>query len=104
MLCVDQAKATLSVCDPDLHLYSGKEADQYDANGRQREVSVYSRKWFRAASAPSQVRVTLAGTYRLSRPDARVTATPADANRTVLTFTCRDGLPVEAELTAEPQP
>lgn len=90
--------ATLSVCDPDLHLYSGSEADQLLPDGRQREVSVYSRPWFRSASAPSRVRVTLDGTFTLARPEPRVRVVASAAGTTILEFTCRDGLPVEVEL------
>lgn len=102
MLRTDQAAATLSVCDPDLHLYAGTEPDQYYPDGRQREVSIYSRPWFRSASAPSQVRVTLAGDYRLTSPNPRVTRLSADPGLTTFEFTCQDGLPVEVQLTAQP--
>ncbi|QYM78877.1 hypothetical protein K0B96_16470 [Horticoccus luteus] len=102
MLHIDQATATLSVCDPDLHLYAGTEADQYDAAGRQREVSIYSRKWFRAASAPSRVRVTVVGDYRLAQPDARVAVVAVEAGQTTLELTCRDGQPVEVALAVQP--
>ena len=98
MIRTGQAVATLSVCDPDLHLYSGTEPDQYYPDGRQREVSIYSRTWFRSASMPSRVRVTLAGNYRLAGTDPRVALIAAEAGRTTLEFTCQNGLPVEVQL------
>jgi chondroitin-sulfate-ABC endolyase/exolyase len=102
MLRAGPAATTLSVCDPDLHLYQGIESDQFNPNGSQREVSIYSRTWFRAASAPSKVRVTLEGNYALVLPDARVTLVPAAPGHTMLEFTCREGLPVEVQLARQP--
>ncbi len=98
MLRRDGNAATLSVCDPDLHLYAGTEPDQLNADGSQREVSIYSRKWFRAASAPSRVRVTLAGDYTLSAAHPSVSIVAGSPGRTVLEFTCQDALPVEVSL------
>lgn len=103
MLRTSETAATISVCDPDLHLYSGTEPDQYYPDGRQREVSIYSRKWFRTASTPSRVRVTLAGAYQLTGSNPRVTLIAIEAGRTTLEFICQDGLPVEVQLIPNPK-
>lgn len=98
MLHMEAGKAALSVCDPDLHLYSGHEADQLTPDGRQKEVSIYSRKWFHAASAISHVKVTLIGRFNAIRPDSRVRTLQSAPDRTVFEFACQDGLPVEIQI------
>lgn len=98
MLSAGATGTALSVCDPDLHLYSGTEADQYYPDGRQREVSIYSRSWFRSASLPSRVRVTLVGDHRLAEANPQVTLIASASGHTTLEFTCRNGLPIEIRL------
>ena len=70
----------LAVTDPDLHLYEGRDPDQYDADGTfVGRVTSYSRPWRRNPSAPSTVRVTLAGIWHLESPHDRVTSTTSHA-------------------------
>ena len=104
MLHTSGDRAELSVCDPDLHLYSGKEPDQLLPDGRQREVSIYSRSWFQSASQASQVTVTLDGDFALGRPDSRARIAAAGSGTTRIEFTCTDGLPVEIELVRRSAP
>lgn len=98
MLQSHAGKAALSVCDPDLHLYEGREADQLTPDGRQKEVSIYSRKWFHAPSAISHVRVTLLGRFNQIQPDSRVRILQSGPDRTIFEFACKDGLPVEIQI------
>jgi len=102
MVRSNESGLTLSVCDPDLHLYAGRESDQVTPDGSQREVSIYSRKWFHAASSPSRVQVKLAGRFVVVQPENRVHVVSHESGRTTLEFTCRDGLPVEVKLAAQP--
>lgn len=55
---------SLSVVNPDLAFYQGVEADQVQ-DGKQREVSVYSRQWRENPSQPQQSRLTLKGAWQL---------------------------------------
>ncbi|MBP7143033.1 MAG: hypothetical protein KBA71_14070 [Opitutaceae bacterium] len=100
MLREEAGKTSLSVCDPDLHLYAGHEPDQVTPDGRQKEVSIYSRKWFHADSAVSHVRVTLRGQFVPIHADSRVRTLDAGPDRTTLEFTCQNGLPVEIAIAA----
>lgn len=84
----------LSFCDPDLHLYEGEEPDQKNPDGTQKEVSLYSRKWLRAASIPHNTVVTLNGHWELDTPVENVVLNIADGN-TQLTYTAKDGLTTE---------
>ncbi len=59
---------TISVVNPDLNLYQGKDGSQYDENGVQKEVSIYSRKWKDNPSKPVTTTVTLKGHWRAEQP------------------------------------
>lgn len=62
----DDGRLIVSAVDPDLRLYEGVEPDQYDEDGVQKEVSVYSRKWVHAESIPATMRLTLYGGWALA--------------------------------------
>lgn len=66
---------SLSICDPDLRLYEGVEADQLDENGLQREVSLYSRAWRKAASIGKHLTLQLRGLWKLDTPSDTVALT-----------------------------
>lgn len=55
----------LAVVNPDVNLYQGVEADQVDEKGLQKEVSVYSRKWFLSPSQATTTTYVLNGEYAL---------------------------------------
>ncbi|TKG93000.1 hypothetical protein EYV94_18695 [Puteibacter caeruleilacunae] len=59
----DDNSVTLSVCDPDLRFYEGIDHDQIDENGKQVEVSIYSRPWAGTESQPSMVTLRLNGRW-----------------------------------------
>lgn len=87
----------ISAVDPDLHLYEGKEWDQYDEDGNQVEVSVYSRKWVHAESIPSTMRLILRGNWVLKDDylGCRLAADNGDDDRTVIEIACKNAMPRE---------
>ncbi|MNI16292.1 Chondroitin sulfate ABC exolyase precursor [compost metagenome] len=100
----------VSAVDPDLRLYEGIEPDQYDEHGRQKEVSVYSRKWVHAESIPRIMHLTLRGSWVLADDEEHVRVMPSDvmltlvepacqnerdAIYTVIEITCKDAIPRE---------
>ncbi|MBB6429172.1 chondroitinase family polysaccharide lyase [Algisphaera agarilytica] len=94
----------LSLADPDLNIYDGQEDRLPD--GSRIELSVYEREWFFWPSRPSAVRVTLQGEWdiqSLAQPMETATTQPriilAEQGKTVVEFTCRDGLSAELVLT-----
>lgn len=93
----------LSVTDPDLHLYEGKDPDQYDDDGTfVGRVTSYSRPWRRNPSAQSTVVVTLDGAWQLPGGNRAVSegiSVKQEGGRTLLTVTCRDALSVGVVLT-----
>lgn len=76
----------LSVVNPDLKLYTGVEADQVGPDGRQLEVSPYSRDWFYKPSQATTTSYTVKGVYKLAKAQPGVVVTTKDGN-TVITVT-----------------
>lgn len=63
----DKKQLVMHVVNPDLNLYQGKDDSQYDANGIQKEVSIYSRNdWKDNASADVVTQIVLKGQWRAS--------------------------------------
>ncbi|MET7518206.1 chondroitinase family polysaccharide lyase [Streptomyces sp. NPDC005480] len=89
----------LSVCDPDLRLYEGRDEAQYDKGEYTGHWSPYSRPWLTSPSTPHTVRVTLEGRWR-AQPGAPCT-TVVDGDRTIAGFRTVDGRPVQVRLTKE---
>lgn len=63
---VDETTVAWSVTDPDLHLFDGEDADQFDANGNYvGNLLPYSRPWRTNRSPMTSTSVTLAGEWEL---------------------------------------
>ncbi|UNK71278.1 chondroitinase family polysaccharide lyase [Microbacterium sp. H1-D42] len=78
----------LSVTDPDLHLYTGEDADQYDADGVYvGDKTSFSRPWRRSPSAPSWRTIVLAGAWTCDAADVEVSS---GSGTTTLRVQCRD--------------
>ncbi|WFO11812.1 polysaccharide lyase beta-sandwich domain-containing protein [Edwardsiella ictaluri] len=58
----------LSVVNPDLALYQGDDPEQRDADGKQQEVSIYSRPWRSSEPEPQRAQLTLKGHWQLAQP------------------------------------
>lgn len=63
----ENGKLSISFCDPDLRFYEGEEKDQRNADGTQKEVSVYSRRWIADGSIGKWTRVVLKGKWEEGR-------------------------------------
>lgn len=88
---------TLSVADPDLHLYEGECDEWFDQKGRRIERSVYSRKWIDNPSAESRLEITLKGRWALVEGDAEI-ALPYKRGRSTLQITCHEAATRELKL------
>ena len=64
MMTEQGSRLKVSICDPDLRLYEGRDESQY-LNNKQQEVSIYSRDWGKNESLQSELRVRLKGKYKL---------------------------------------
>ena len=94
----DKGKMTISVCDPDLHFYEGPADEQYDANGKRIERSVYSRKWIDNPSAISTIKIKLNGLWHLETPSDYIKISEKDSRNTILEISCQHGMTREANL------
>ncbi|MFF2846187.1 chondroitinase family polysaccharide lyase [Streptomyces sp. NPDC058001] len=87
----------LSVCDPDLRLYEGRDHAQYEKGKYTGHWTAYSRPWFRNPSAPHTLTITLEGRWR-TEPDREWSARIV-GNRTVVSVRTVEGRPVQFRLT-----
>lgn len=77
----------LSVTDPDLHLYEGKDPDQFAEDGTYTgRMTSFSRPWKRNESKKSVLTLTLAGRWTCDQDGVRATHSH---DRTTLRVTCR---------------
>ncbi|GKX29745.1 chondroitin sulfate ABC exolyase [Vallitalea longa] len=100
MIMTKQSKdnMVLSIVDPDLRLYEGKDESQYDENGNRKEVSIYSRQWCKNESGSSTVKLMLNGEWNLSSSYENCRLLSSKSGKTELEFTCKDAKPIEIVL------
>jgi len=101
MTTQDNKQLALHIVNPDLNLYQGKDESQYDVNGIQKEVSIYSRNsWKDNASAEIVTQVVLKGQWQASStlPDAVKLTAQKDGN-TLLQVTTVRAEAIKLELT-----
>jgi len=89
---------SMSVTDPDLEFYSGPDDSPVDENGRRKEVSIYSRKWYKTPSQPSVLDFSLKGKWKLISDDNRMQLTYLVDGNTQVSIPCEYGLASRVEL------
>jgi chondroitin-sulfate-ABC endolyase/exolyase len=60
-----QNDISLSITDPDLGFYAGSDDTPILPNGKRKEVSIYSKKWYATPAKPSVVELVLKGKWKL---------------------------------------
>ncbi|MDO5737529.1 MAG: chondroitinase family polysaccharide lyase, partial [Propionibacteriaceae bacterium] len=104
LMHAEGSTVSISVTDPDLHLYEGKDPDQYDKDGNYTgEFSSYSRPWRITPSPKSNISVVLRGLWTaptMARSLSGVMLT-AEGNDTRLTLTTQYSASVEFTLVRE---
>lgn len=98
MVKEDKKNITLTVCNPDLALYSGPADEIFNENGERTERSIYSRPWKFNESKEIPVMVTLTGEWKLSETE-NCEVVKVDKKETVLLFLCKDGASINVELS-----
>jgi chondroitin-sulfate-ABC endolyase/exolyase len=93
----------LSVTDPDLSFYEGPDDSPLTADGKRKEVSVYSRNWYRSPAKPSVVKLLIKGKWsvKTGNVDAqkkKVSAELQSDGNTLISVPCADGLTSKIEL------
>ncbi|MFF0729942.1 chondroitinase family polysaccharide lyase [Streptomyces sp. NPDC004134] len=86
----------LSVCDPDLRLYRGRDPDQYEQGRYTGHWTAYSRPWMQSPGAPHELKLTLAGRWRTGGAGI---GSRMEGTRTVVSVTTREGRPVQFRLS-----
>jgi chondroitin-sulfate-ABC endolyase/exolyase len=97
MIKENEEKLIISVVDPDLRLYTGIEEDQYNSEGIQKEVSVYSRKWKSNESQPSELTIVIKDNWNIKGNDNKIKVLNDD-NNTKIKIMCQDAMQIEFEL------
>ena len=83
----------ISITDPDLRFYEGKEDVPLDENGKRKEVSIYSRQWITNPSKPGTITIELKGYWKLLKSNQKVKTKLTSNGGTVLTILCKYGEP-----------
>lgn len=90
----------LAVVDPDLGFYEGADETPKNTDGTRKEVSIYSRYWFKAPAQPSVVQITIRGEWKkLDNNDQGYDVKNVSGGRTLLTIHCKYGLTTDIRLT-----
>jgi len=65
-----QNQLDLAIVDPDLAFYDGADETPKNPDGTRKEVSIYSRYWFKTPAQSTVLKVTLRGEWEALTPDA----------------------------------
>jgi chondroitin-sulfate-ABC endolyase/exolyase len=91
-------RLSLSVTDPDLAFYEGPDDSPLTKEGKRKEVSIYSRNWYRSPSKPSVVKLLIKGSWIAKSGENNLEAILQPDGNTVLSVNCKDGLVSRVEL------
>jgi chondroitin-sulfate-ABC endolyase/exolyase len=85
----------VALTDPDLNLYQGKDASQYDQASVQREVSIYSRNWRHAQPQKKTMRLSLKGHWAVGKQADNYRVIGLKGNSTVVEVDTVAATPVQ---------
>ena len=91
-------KLLFSVTDPDLGFYEGPDDTPKTADGKRKEVSIYSKPWYISPSRHSLLTFILKGKWKLEQAQDKMTLSYNQDGNTVLIAQCKDGAPTDVEL------
>ncbi len=90
----------LAVVDPDLAFYEGDDDTPRNADGTRKEVSIYSRYWFKTPSKPTVVKMTIKGSWKKAdTANNQYQLEETKDGNTLLTVHCKHGLTTNMSLT-----
>ncbi|WGQ11314.1 chondroitinase family polysaccharide lyase [Pedobacter gandavensis] len=90
-------RLSMSVTDPDLAFYEGPDDSPVMADGKRKEVSIYSRKWYRSPSKPSLVKLLIKGKWAAKSAQDNVEAIVQPDGNTLISVPCADGIATNIE-------
>lgn len=85
---------SLNVVDPDMAFYTGPDDAPIDEYGRRKEVSIYSKPWYKTPAQPTTIQLKIKGQWHVRGVQAVNTS---DGNM-LLSIPCAYGLPVAITL------
>ena len=88
----------MSVTDPDLAFYTGPDDSPLTADGKRKEVSIYSRSWYKTPSQPSVVELIIKGRWKNVVAGGKIKITVLSNGNTQLSIPCEYGLASKIEL------
>jgi chondroitin-sulfate-ABC endolyase/exolyase len=94
----DGGNLTMSVTDPDLAFYEGPDDSPLTVEGKRKEVSIYSRSWYRSPSKPSVMKLLIRGGWEVNADNEVYKAVLQPDGNTLLSINCKDGLASSIEL------
>lgn len=89
---------SMSVTDPDLAFYEGPDDSPLTADGKRKEVSIYSRNWYRSPAKPSVVKLLIKGSWTVNVEREGLEASLQADGNTLLSVKCADGIASKIEL------
>lgn len=92
MYTKQQNRLMIAVTDPDLAFYEGPDDSPLTPLGKRKEVSIYSRSWYRSPSKPSVVNLVIKGDWTTDGDDKMVKTVLQSDGNTLVSVNCNDGL------------
>jgi chondroitin-sulfate-ABC endolyase/exolyase len=89
---------SMSVTDPDLAFYTGPDDSPLTPDGKRKEVSIYSRSWYKTPSQPSVVELVIKGQWKTILSGSKVKVIALSNGTTQLSIPCKYGLASKIEL------
>lgn len=82
----------MSVTDPDLAFYTGPDDSPILPNGKRKEVSIYSRSWYKTAAKASVIILTIKGRWKMTASQSEAKTKILANGTTQLSIPCKYGL------------
>lgn len=89
---------SLSVTNPDLGFYKGADDTPLLPDGKRKEVSIYSKKWYGTAAKSSVVKLTIKGKWKLIGENKSQAIKLDTKGNSILSVTCSYGEPLTIAL------
>jgi chondroitin-sulfate-ABC endolyase/exolyase len=88
----------MSVTDPDLAFYKGPDDTPLTPDGKRKEVSIYSKGWYKTPAQPTIVDLMIKGRWRTAIKGGRIQAALLSNGNTQLSIPCKYGLASKVKL------
>lgn len=82
----------MSLTDPDLAFYTGTDDAPRTPDGKRKEVSIYSKSWYKTPAQPTMIDLILKGQWKKAGANDRVGVTYLSGGNTQLSIPCEYGI------------